>query len=214
MRNIRAQRAVRIDPWCTKFRHTETVSSSGWQPWYIHWRRWRQASASAVNVRAATLTTLPFLRDNYLQQPPKTLNEQLLNDFLSICFTSNIFKISDRASVYIYIHFGFIYIYGCLGAEQGTSRCMDQWWLAKWCINIRDQTWRDYVYADTTRWCILCEYINSLRPTQNGRLFADDTFKPISSIETSFFRLKFHWNFFPRFQLTISQHWFRWWLHA
>ena len=28
------------------------------------------------------------------------------------------------------------------------------------------------------------------------------------------FRLKFHWSLFPRVQLTISQHWFRWWLGA
>ena len=28
------------------------------------------------------------------------------------------------------------------------------------------------------------------------------------------FRLKFHWNLFHRVQLTISQHWFRWWLGA
>ena len=28
------------------------------------------------------------------------------------------------------------------------------------------------------------------------------------------FRLKFHWNLFPRVQLTIFQHWFRWWLGA
>ena len=28
------------------------------------------------------------------------------------------------------------------------------------------------------------------------------------------FRLKFHWSLFLRVQLTISQHWFRWWLGA
>ena len=28
------------------------------------------------------------------------------------------------------------------------------------------------------------------------------------------FRLKFHWNLFLRVQLTIFQHWFRWWLGA
>ena len=27
-------------------------------------------------------------------------------------------------------------------------------------------------------------------------------------------RLKFHWSLFPRVQLTIFQHWFRWWLGA
>ena len=28
------------------------------------------------------------------------------------------------------------------------------------------------------------------------------------------FRVRFQWNLFPRVQLTISQHWFRWWLGA
>ena len=28
------------------------------------------------------------------------------------------------------------------------------------------------------------------------------------------FRLTFHWSLFPRVQLTIIQHWFRWWLGA
>ena len=28
------------------------------------------------------------------------------------------------------------------------------------------------------------------------------------------FRLRFHWNLFPGIQLTIFQHWFRWWLGA
>ena len=28
------------------------------------------------------------------------------------------------------------------------------------------------------------------------------------------FRFKFHWSLFPRVQLTIIQHWFRWWLGA
>ena len=28
------------------------------------------------------------------------------------------------------------------------------------------------------------------------------------------FRFKSHWNLFPNVQLTISQHWFRWWLGA
>ena len=28
------------------------------------------------------------------------------------------------------------------------------------------------------------------------------------------FRLKFHWNLFPKVQITIIQHWFRWWLGA
>ena len=73
--------------------------------------------------------------------------------------------------------------------------------------------------------------INTLRPRQNGRHFADDTFKwiflthlgrdkmiaisqTISSNKFSWikmfeFRLKFHWTLFLRVQFTISQHWLR-----
>ena len=35
-----------------------------------------------------------------------------------------------------------------------------------------------------------------------------------SSMKMFEFRLKFHWSLFPRVQLTIFQHWFRWWLGA
>ena len=55
---------------------------------------------------------------------------------------------------------------------------------------------------------------NTLRPRQNGRHFADDTFKRIFSKKMSEFRLKFHWGLFLRVQLTISQHCFRYWLGA
>ena len=44
--------------------------------------------------------------------------------------------------------------------------------------------------------------VNTSRPRQNGRHFADDTFKHE-------FRLKFRWNLFLREQLIISLHWFR-----
>ena len=35
-----------------------------------------------------------------------------------------------------------------------------------------------------------------------------------SSMKMFEFRLKFHWSLFQRVQLTIFQHWFRWWLGA
>ena len=35
-----------------------------------------------------------------------------------------------------------------------------------------------------------------------------------SSMKMFEFRLKFHWSLFPRVELTIFQHWFRWWLGA
>ena len=35
-----------------------------------------------------------------------------------------------------------------------------------------------------------------------------------SSMKMFKFRLRFHWSLFPRVQLTIFHHWFRWWLGA
>ena len=41
------------------------------------------------------------------------------------------------------------------------------------------------------------------------------TFSPaFSSMKIVVFWLNFHWNMFARVQLTIIQHWFRWWLGA
>ena len=52
-------------------------------------------------------------------------------------------------------------------------------------------------------------FINTLRPRQNGCHFADDILMNMYEI-----RLLFHWNLFLRFELTVFQHWFRWWLGA
>ena len=51
--------------------------------------------------------------------------------------------------------------------------------------------------------------INTLRPRQNGRHFADDIFKCIFLMKMFEFRLKFQWSLFLRVQLTVFQHWFR-----
>ena len=56
--------------------------------------------------------------------------------------------------------------------------------------------------------------INSLRPRQDGRHFPDDISNAFSWMKMHKFRLIFHWNLFPRVQLTIFQHWFRLWLGA
>ena len=48
--------------------------------------------------------------------------------------------------------------------------------------------------------------LNTLRPRQNGRHFADDIFACIFFSENW---LNFHWNMFARVQLTIIQHWVR-----
>ena len=52
--------------------------------------------------------------------------------------------------------------------------------------------------------------INTLRPTQNGHHFPDNIFKCIFLNENVWF----HGSFFLWFQLTIFQHWFRYWLGA
>ena len=51
--------------------------------------------------------------------------------------------------------------------------------------------------------------INTLRPRQNGRLFADDTFKRIFVNEYIRIAIKISLKLFPRVKLTIFQHWFR-----
>ena len=52
-------------------------------------------------------------------------------------------------------------------------------------------------------------YRNTSPPGQSGRHFTDDTF---SWMKNFVVWLKFHWSLFVRVQLTIPQHWFRWWL--
>ena len=57
-----------------------------------------------------------------------------------------------------------------------------------------------------------CQFIiNTLRPRQNGRHFADDIFKCIFLNENVSIVVKISLKFV---QLTIFQHWFRWWLGA
>ena len=60
--------------------------------------------------------------------------------------------------------------------------------------------------------CNICQssslrHINMLRLRQNGRYFADDTFKCISN-ENGRFSIKTSWSLFLRVQLPIFQHWF------
>ena len=52
-------------------------------------------------------------------------------------------------------------------------------------------------------------YINTLRPRQNGRHFADEILKCISWIKMYELWLIFHWSLFRRVISTIFQHWFR-----
>ena len=51
-------------------------------------------------------------------------------------------------------------------------------------------------------------------PWQNGRHFTDDIFRCIFVNEKFSILLKFHWSLFLRVRLTITQHWYRYWLGA
>ena len=51
--------------------------------------------------------------------------------------------------------------------------------------------------------------INTLRPRQSGRHFADDIFKCILGMNMCEFRLRFDCSLFLKFELTIFQHWLR-----
>ena len=52
-------------------------------------------------------------------------------------------------------------------------------------------------------------WLNTLRPRQNGRHFAEETFKPIFLNENVRISLKISLNLFLRVQLTIFHRWFR-----
>ena len=64
-----------------------------------------------------------------------------------------------------------------------------------------------------------CLTMTLLMLTNSGRdqmaEFSQTTFwNAFSSMKIYWFPLKFHWNVFPRVQLTIFHQWFRWWLGA
>ena len=56
--------------------------------------------------------------------------------------------------------------------------------------------------------------VNSSPPGWNGCHFTDDIFRCIFVNEKFCILIKFHWILFLRVQLTLRQHWFRWWLRA
>ena len=53
-----------------------------------------------------------------------------------------------------------------------------------------------------------------VHPKQQGRHFADDIFKRIFLNKKIEFWLKFQWSLFLGVQLTITAHWFKYWLGA
>ena len=68
-------------------------------------------------------------------------------------------------------------------------------------------------YRSRRVWVVWC-FINTLRPKQNGCQLPDDIPNAFSWMKIYKFRLRFHWSLFPRVQLTITHHWFRYWLGA
>ena len=65
----------------------------------------------------------------------------------------------------------------------------------------------------------MCLFLWSVRVTHWGRDKIASIFQTTFSIAFSWmkmfkFRLRVHWNLFPRVKLIIFQHWFRWWLGA
>ena len=77
---------------------------------------------------------------------------------------------------------------------------------------------------DTWSQCSMCNFkqnvliatfsnsLNTLRPKRNGHHFPHDMVKWIFMNENAcVFRLEYHWGLFVWVQLTIFQHWLRWW---
>ena len=57
-------------------------------------------------------------------------------------------------------------------------------------------------------------HLNTLTPRQNGRHFAYDIFHSIFLNENSHISIELSVNFVPSVQLTLFNHWFRYWLDA
>ena len=55
---------------------------------------------------------------------------------------------------------------------------------------------------------------DTLKPRQNGRHFQTTLSNTFSWMKINVYRFEFHWNLFPRNQLTIWSNWFRQWLVA
>ena len=85
-----------------------------------------------------------------------------------------------------------------MAAILSWPQCVTEWWpgsLMHICI-----TWP--------------QWVNTLRPRQNSAISQTTFSSAFSWMKILEFRLKFHWRLFLRVELTIFQHWFRWWLGA
>ena len=67
----------------------------------------------------------------------------------------------------------------------------------------------EWVYSSRPCGEILRQWLNTLKPRQNCRHFADDIFKCIFLNENVWISFKISMKFVPKVELTIFQHWFR-----
>ena len=77
--------------------------------------------------------------------------------------------------------------------------------------------YRVHVAMGNINWCVCvsgyeCRYPNIFY--KMAAIFQTTISNAFSLIRMYKFRLIFHWSLLPRVQLTIFQHWFRWWLGA
>ena len=90
------------------------------------------------------------------------------------------------------------------------------WYIITWTSHCASLIWGSvaaYFFCQCTISSEL-QLLNTLRPRQNGRHFPDDIFKWIFVNENAWISINIHWSLFLGVQLTIFQHWFRWWLGA
>ena len=100
--------------------------------------------------------------------------------------------------------------------KQWTSHTLFSWWSMS-CHSRQVRYWQRSVECmlievalSWLRFAILfTELLNSSPPE---KMAADDNFRGIFVNEQCCFWLKSHWSLFLGVQLTITQHWFRWWL--
>ena len=83
-----------------------------------------------------------------------------------------------------------------------------------------NETWdvfiNEWIYIWKLSKCILfvlC-YLTHWGRDKMAAIFQTTFSNAFSRMKMFKFRLRFHWSLFPRVQLTIFQHWFRWWLGA
>ena len=97
-------------------------------------------------------------------------------------------------------------------------------YLLRWCVRAAiDRTYITGLVQDCSNSSVLAMellqsctkpsiwslHINTLRPLQSGRYFAEDIFTLISLMKSLAFLIECPWNLLPRVQLIIRQYWYR-----